>query len=151
MQNKEKNFRSMEQIRAGKTWAMVRQAVQQKAIKEYAPLAKKLPGLIHQNGLGQTMAFMFSKYKDKHFKLLGEQIASWVMDKLQNKDMMQYSLPEIKNSNYIQKFICQIRDNDARYYRLATREALSLLNVLRNFASGVKQETQKPEKNVEKS
>lgn len=131
------SFKTMEQIRAGKTWMMVNEG--RSCIEEYASLAKGLPAYIHQNGLGQTLAFMSGKDR-KEFKLLGSQISLWVMARLENQDMSTFDPHSAKghNNQDIINFIQEIMKNDIRYYRLATREALSFLNVLRNFAAGLK-------------
>lgn len=137
-------FQGMEQIRAGKAWLMVNEA--RSCIDEYASLAKSLPAYIHHNGLGQTLAFMSGKER-KEYRLLGNQISLWVMARLENKDMSSFDprSPKSNNSQDIISFIRTIMKEDTRYYRLATREALYFLNVLRNFATGLKNSKQKEE------
>lgn len=135
----EKNtLKRMGQIRTGKAWLMVKASMNNGVnIKEYSALAKSLPGVIHINGLGQTLAFMTSKYDKNHYKHLGEQMSSWVLSRLEGKNMGNYDVPERVGQDKILALIQRIMDNTHGDYRLATKEALSFLNVIRNLASGL--------------
>lgn len=94
--------------------------------KRYGTLASKLPTLLQVSGLGQTLAFLFSKgdggKADKPEGLLFSQLADHLRDRLRKEtkaDFMQIVL-----------------DLTPAEYRTATREALAVAEWLKRFAEG---------------
>lgn len=136
--SEKRSVQRLGQIRAGKAWLMVRMSFGQNVnAKEYKSLAKSFPGIIHVNGLGQTLAMMVSKYDKKHYKYLGEQVCAWVLERLEGNDMAQFEPPEDMEQQRILALIENIMNNNHIYYRLATKESLSIINVIRKFATGL--------------
>lgn len=91
--------------------------------KEYRSYVKKLPSLIQVNGLGQALAFCFSKGKE--YKVIYDQIYNW--------------LKEIHPQYFKEEgeFVEIIVNLNSRDYRLLTVETLALLNWMRKFADGL--------------
>lgn len=86
--------------------------------ERYANLARKLPSYLKTSGLGQTMAFLFSKSKGSDKGSEG----------LLFRQMMERLVPGAKNLS-----MDGIVDLSAVRYREATREALAMAEWLRRF------------------
>ncbi|MBC7248559.1 MAG: type III-B CRISPR module-associated protein Cmr5 [Actinobacteria bacterium] len=123
--------KTLEQGRASEAYGYVTGAVKQLGdkAKDYKSYVKKLPVMIKTNGLGQTLAFVKSKRsKDEGknaYDMIYEQLGDWLR-KCPNS--------VIQSGNDLVKSII---DLDSKDYRVATAEALSLLNWLRRFADGI--------------
>lgn len=86
---------------------------------------KKMPMLIKTNGLGQTLAFYFSKgKKDQHNKIL-DILADYFS---KNK------LLTVRDAKSLMGEVVKINANE---YRLITNETIAYLNWLRRFADGL--------------
>ncbi len=126
-----KNHRvKIENGRAAYAFDAVYEAVNKPSIKssEYRSYVKKLPAMIQVNGLGQTLAFCYSK--GGAYKEIYDQIYGWL---LKNNPKL---FPE-KNEEFVKAVI----NKNSSEYRVITMEVLALLNWMRRFAEGmVKQE-----------
>ncbi|WP_286886066.1 type III-B CRISPR module-associated protein Cmr5 [Aneurinibacillus sp. UBA3580] len=100
----------------------------------YKSYVKKIPSLIKTNGLGATLAFVFSKAasnkqvqkKGKNaYDLLYKQIHAWLVE----------TNPELfsKNGNLVEEIVL-INSSE---YRTVTMEVLALLTWVRRFAEGL--------------
>jgi CRISPR-associated protein Cmr5 len=88
----------------------------------YGSTVRKLPSYILTNGLGQTLAFLKAKGKgepgDEH-EILYQHLAEWLKRQLNiNGDLLGWLVSEATSQQY----------------RLATMEALALLQWLKRFA-----------------
>jgi CRISPR-associated protein Cmr5 len=111
-----------EQERAARAWEYVG-AVQGKSFEgEYCGWVKKLPALVLTNGLGQTLAFLLAKGKNKQNapQTLYDHLSVWVMSEVahgQPDSLLQW-----------------IMRKDSPTYRRATTEALAFIVWLKRFA-----------------
>jgi CRISPR-associated protein Cmr5 len=94
--------------------------------KEYAPAVKKLPMMIKTNGLGATLAFMFSK--GKTLGTILKNIEDWV----NNADNLktQLILKNTDGGTLVQKVL----NLNSSEYRIVTTEVMAYLNWVRRFA-----------------
>lgn len=117
---------NIEQERAAKAFEF---ATAGNLIAEYPTNAQKLPMYIKVNGLGNTLAFMYSKKSKKNpdqaWKLLYEQLQTWLTDAPHS--IIQTELT--KQDEFV-KIITQL---DSEKYRFATREVLALAAWLKRF------------------
>jgi CRISPR-associated protein Cmr5 len=97
--------------------------------KEYSSAVQKLPMMIKTNGLGATMAFMFSKGKTLGTVL--KDIEDWA----NSTDNLKTHLI-LKNTEG-GVFVHKILNLNSQDYRIVTIEVLALLNWLRRFAEGI--------------
>jgi CRISPR-associated protein Cmr5 len=105
--------------------------------KEYSSAVQKLPMMIKTNGLGATMAFMFSKGKTLGTVL--KDIEDWA----NSTDNLKTHLI-LKNTEG-GAFVHKILNLNSQDYRIVTIEVLALLNWLRRFAEGINKQ-QNPSK-----
>ncbi len=106
----------------------------QKYSSEYKSYVKKIPMLIKTNGLGATMAFIFSKatWKDKNgnvklntYATIYKQTSEWIKDE---KKLLKFT------ENNFAKKLTQINSSE---YRFITIEVLALFTWMRRFAEGL--------------
>jgi len=92
--------------------------------REYAREAKKLPTRIMAAGLGQALAFILAKAKDKkpNLKRLHEDLTDWVIKERPMSAKKAHSLME------------SIIEGDSDFLRRATDEVLAYLLWLNRFA-----------------
>jgi len=153
---------SLDQIRARGAWDFVSNAQQQlsdKNFKNYVSLVKKFPAMINNNGLGQALAFIYSKTNFDQMNpeaVLFENLQSWLTEKDHFDSISHYSPPypqQQKSGHQTEKdyLLTCIMTNSSKIYLRATIESLALLDKLRNFASGkLKQGEQHGKKEDEK-
>lgn len=94
----------------------------------YGTLARKLPSLLQVSGLGQTLAFLFSKggaKQDDANGLLFSQLAEHLRGR--------FPPPEDKKGL---DFMVLVMEYSAADYRSATREAAAVAEWLKRFAEG---------------
>ena len=94
---------------------------------------KSFPMLIKTNGLGASIAFLFSK-GDKEggvYKLVGNSIVEWL--KKDNK-YTKYGLTRLNNLQTLTEDITKLNSFN---YRALTNEILAYFNWLRRFAEGL--------------
>lgn len=119
-------MRTVEQERAKYAWICVNEVKKQSFAKDYRSIAIKTPTLILNNGLGQTLAFFKAKGKnnpsDEH-EVLFKHISEWLKKqlKISNVDALEWI----------------VSDATSQQYRLATMEALALLQWIKRFAEAV--------------
>ena len=96
--------------------------------KDYKSYAKKIPMLIKNNGLGATLAFIFSKAKDGNaYELLYRQIEKWL-------DGSKWKFNSSPNGENLVAWIISLPSTD---YRAVTIEVLAFLNWLKRFVDGL--------------
>ncbi|GIX42797.1 MAG: type III-B CRISPR module-associated protein Cmr5 [Leptospiraceae bacterium] len=129
MQIQENNaIQKIEKGRAEKAYQFIQDATQKLSEKDqklYKSYIKKIPSMILNNGLGQTIAFIYSKRKNTEknpYDIIYEQF---------NKYLQKYKL---KDNQELTEFIISI---DSKKYRLIQQELLALLNWMRRFAEGM--------------
>jgi len=115
-------MRTLDQIRAQYVWDQLQQSAPE---KEYKNLAKSLPALIMSNGLMQTLAFLKSKDKDEHQRLIRD-IVQWFAN-------TEVGLLETNQGNY-RDAMSRLLGGDSAYYMRATEEALAILKWIRYLA-----------------
>ena len=101
--------------------------------KKYRSYVKKMPSLIQVNGLGQTLAFYFSKIDEKvEGRIYGEiyrTVATWL--KRQFPEQFRESTEE---DHQLIKTVINLGSRD---YRTFAMETLALLNWMRKFVDGL--------------
>jgi len=132
MSTTESSAQTLDQRRAQHAWqAIVSQATvvngkrqYDDRAKEYAREARKLPVRIMASGLGQALAFILAKAKDKkpNLRKLHDDLTDWVI----RKRPIQAKEPKSLLESIIQ--------GDADFLRRATDEALAYLQWLNRFA-----------------
>lgn len=143
----EKHFpihQTLDQARAKAAWALVSHAKEsmKEGFDKYETLVKRFPALVNHNGLGQSVAFLFSKQKAGNVEgLLLAHLGKWLMQSDLNRDIPCYARPyddayEAANTDEDPLMDCIMR-HDSRKYIHATREALAFLDYLRRFADGI--------------
>ncbi len=107
--------------------------------KEYRSYVKKIPMLIKTNGLGATLAFVFSKSKrkdsdkgDEAYKKIYEQVKEWY-EREENPYAEWFKKDEYKNKE-LAEIVCEMGSQE---YRAITKETLAFFNWLRRFAEGL--------------
>ncbi len=116
------NMKTLDNIRASVAYGFAEKGVQ---YKEYKPHVKKIPMLIKTNGLGATIAFMFSKKKDYAYTLINQQISEWFSN-ADNPHRLEFT-----------DFQKKILSLDSKEYRIVTAEVMALFTWLRRFAEGL--------------
>jgi len=112
-------LRTLEQERAKNAWSCVQEVKDKPFAGDYRAIAVKVPSLIVTNGLGQTLAFLRSKPDRPHFQMLYRHLVNWIGRKV-NED-----------GDFL---VWLVNDANSQQYRLATTEALALLQWLKRFA-----------------
>jgi len=115
-------LRTLEQKRAKHAWDCVQKVKSQPFASDYRSIAVKVPSLILTNGLGQTLAFLKAKGKNEpanEHEILYKHIEEWLQRQLGiNKNLLDWL----------------VNNATSQQYRLATMEALALLQWLKRFA-----------------
>ncbi len=117
---------TLDQRRAQHAWEAVEglEQLDEGQRKEYAGEAKKLPVRIMASGLGQALAFILAKAKEKKHGLekLHEDLTDWVL--------RQRLLAGASRDSLLESVI----HGDAEFLRRATDEVLAYLQWLNRFA-----------------
>jgi CRISPR-associated protein Cmr5 len=115
-------LRTLEQERAKHAWDCVQEVKDKPFAGDYRTIAVKVPSLIVTNGLGQTLAFLKAKGKGEpgnEHEVLYRHLADWVGRKVNaDGDLLSWL----------------VNTATSQQYRLATMEALALLQWLKRFA-----------------
>ena len=145
--------KTLDQIRAGKAWEFVKAAKNQfkkhDDYDKYVSLVKKFPAIINNNGLGQALAFIYSKAKktDNPEGLLFSQLQKWLTDN--NDGELRSYVPPYPGKNTDKNsddYLLQcIMKHNSSFYLHATHESMSILDKMRNFASGLSDSPKKEE------
>jgi len=117
------NHRTLEQERAKHAWDCIEKL--NKENKEYRQEAKKLPVRIMASGLGQALAFIHAKSKDKKKGLnqLKVDLTAWVITKRLSAEAQK------KEGDLLQNIL----EGDSDFLRRATHETLAWLQWLNRF------------------
>lgn len=106
--------------------------------KEYKSCVRKLPSMILNNGLGQTLAFVNSKGEKKEKKEKKENaydiIYEQLTDYLKSDCTSRVRIPQDKD------LLQWVISCDSSQYRYITNEVLAFLNWLKRFAEGMIEE-----------
>lgn len=112
---------------------------------KYTSYVKKIPQMILSNGLGQTLAFIFSKRQkikngdkpgsEKNPKNAYDLIYKQLTDYLKNEASSRIKMPPDKN-----ELIEWVISCDSKEYMYITQELLAFLNWMRKFAEGLEEE-----------
>jgi CRISPR-associated protein Cmr5 len=115
-------LRTLEQERAKHAWDCVQEVKDKPFAGDYRTIAVRVPSLIVTNGLGQTLAFLKAKGKGEpgnEHEVLYRHLADWVVRKVNaDGDLLSWL----------------VNTATSQQYRLATMEALALLQWLKRFA-----------------
>ena len=101
--------------------------------KEYVNLSKGLPALIMQSGLMPVLAFLHEKGKTHHQALL-KHLCTWLQQRFPQ---------QILNEDFTKVMTALMGKPEgnptvqARFYQMATEEALSILRWIRQFSAAV--------------
>jgi len=97
--------------------------------KEYRSYTRKIPQMILTNGLGQTLAFIYSK-KDKGnaYDLIYKQLT----DYLKSDSTTRINIPE--TATELVEWVISLPSSE---YRYVTEEILAFLRWLKRFAEGM--------------
>lgn len=128
MTSRNEDFCQIEEGRAAFAFDQVKQAVQKLNgdAPNYKSYVRSLPSMIQVNGLGQTLAFCYSK-KSKQIAYMDiyESIFDW----------LQRKCPEhFQQQNELVEEVVKLHSED---YRMITIEVLALLNWMGRFAEGM--------------
>lgn len=97
--------------------------------KDYRSYVRKIPQMILSNGLGQTLAFIYSKKKDGNaYDLIYKQLT----DYLKSDSVARINMP--KNEKELIEWVISLSSTK---YRYVTEEILAFLSWLRRFAEGM--------------
>jgi CRISPR-associated protein Cmr5 len=127
MKTEKSAAQTLDQRRAAHAWTAIqnlKRNPQQPEREEYAGEAKKLPIRIMTSGLGQALAFLLAKAKDKKKSLhqLHEDLTDWVLRQRGLRGLAQDSL------------IRSVIEGNSDFLRQATDEVLAYLQWLNRFA-----------------
>lgn len=112
--------------------------------KAYKSYVKKIPMLIKTNGLGATIAFIFSKKKDDIEKTdyaylkIYEQLDTWLRSEHhgQFSNIFSFIPTKDEHDNKIE-LSDAIISLDSNQYRMVTNELIALFTWLRRYAEGL--------------
>ncbi len=111
--------------RAETAFQNVQGVIDKPIAKKYKSLVRKTPMRIKANGLGATLAFVFSKKReDNQHALLYKQLETWLSD----NDMV-----DVENGEFVGEVVAMEKAD----YRVATNELLAFLTWLRRFVDGM--------------
>jgi|SRR5690554_2185278 len=121
--------KEIENGRAKKAYEFVKKVSNQKYANKYKSHIKKLAPLIKTNGLGNTIAYIYSN--DEAYQKIYKQLEYWLKEEkeLINKDTLLEEVVSI----------------DSKSYRQLTKETLALLNWWRRFVDGIIEDNGKEE------
>ncbi|MDD4268939.1 MAG: type III-B CRISPR module-associated protein Cmr5 [Pirellulales bacterium] len=127
MKTEQSAVQTLDQRRAAHAWEAIQRVKvnpEKPDREEYAGEAKKLPIRIMTSGLGQALAFLLAKARDKKKTLgqLHEDLTDWAL--------RQRGLKGVANDSLIRSVI----EGDSIFLRQVTDEVLAYLQWLNRFA-----------------
>ena len=132
VKDKESITTKLERGRAEFAYKKVFEVKDKKFAGEYRSHVKKLAQMILSNGLGQSLAFVFSKKrKDDAYNALYSHIAEYLESEIPARESK-----EEKGKELVEWVI----GLDSLKYRYVTEEVIAFLNWLRRFAEGMIEE-----------
>ena len=106
--------------------------------KKYRGYIRNIPSMILNNGLGSTVAFIFSKRLKKEgivYNQVGENIFDWLRE---NQNRYLIDLDSKNNAEEkLKELIDKIINQNSQEYRATTNEVLALFGWLKRFADGM--------------
>lgn len=155
MSSRMSRWQRLEQILAKRAWECVEEAGKGSAevFDKYASLARGFGTLVHENGLGQSLTFVFMKSQNKGaegraHELFGRHLAEWLLqigpDNASSRYRPPYRIEPSEADKPLRLLIDCIMRGTVREYRQATHDCYALLGHLRRVAQGVR-EAQKAE------
>lgn len=136
--------KTLDQRRAEYAFKIVSQVTDKEYASDFASLTSKMPSYILTNGLGNTLAFLFSKGKGHHLCIAGL-MADWILriyrlgespniqaltdDWIFDTKKIKNNLPEIMKGLVLSVDIYQ--------YAVVTNELLALFGWLKRFSDGM--------------
>ncbi|NPV10608.1 MAG: type III-B CRISPR module-associated protein Cmr5 [Ignavibacteria bacterium] len=112
---------------------------------KYASYVKKIPAMILSNGLGQTLAFIFSKRKktsennapgtENNPKNAYDLIYKHLTDYLKSNTVARINMPHDQND--LLEWVISL---DSKNYRFITQELIAFLSWVKRFAEGLTEE-----------
>lgn len=137
----------LSQVRARAAWDMVTSAKEdmQKKFSEYTSLVKKFPAMLNNNGLGQSLAFIYSRSKKQKGRTadgkLYVHLSQWLLRSDINKIepvSACYSPPyEESYQGNGDALIKAVMDGSMDIYLQATTETMVFVEYLRRFADSL--------------
>jgi len=123
----------LEKGRAEFAYEKVKEVLSQdkKIQKEYRSYVKRLPQMILSNGLGQTIAFVFSKKAKKDQFNAYNFVYNHISQYLESENTTRIKKDKSKP---LEEWVISL---NSLSYRYATEEVLAFLNWLRRFADGM--------------
>lgn len=117
---------TLEQQRAARAWECVAAVKETSYPSEYGQLAREAASLVQLHGLGQTLAFLFSKKPEQSGQInahlhLARDLSRWI-----GKQVIGQEQDDLR-----EWIVCQA---SVAEYRRATLEALAFLSWLKRFA-----------------
>lgn len=109
--------------------------------KKYRAYIRNTPSMILNNGLGSTMAFIFSKRLKKEgvvYNQLGANIYDWLREK-HNRYLISLDIKD-KEEDKLKELTDKVINLNSSEYRAVNSEVLVLLNWLKRFADGMIEE-----------
>ena len=110
--------------------------IPQKLKESYKSHVKSFPMMVKTNGLGASLAFLFSK-RDKEkeiYKMVGNSIVDWLK---KDEKYKNYGLGKLSDLKSLTEGVVGINSPE---YRALTIEVLAFFNWLRRFAEGLLEE-----------
>ncbi len=129
MTEKETLITKLERGRAEFAYNCVKEVkkMSDKIQKDYRSYVRRIPQMILSNGLGQTLAFIYSKKKSNEaYNLIYKQLTNYL------KSDSVASIDKIEN-----ELVEEVISYSSTKYRYVTQEVLAFLNWLRRFAEGM--------------
>jgi len=136
MEQKASLRQTLEQKRAKYAWEKIVRIDERKR-KDYRGIVQRFPSLIQTNGLGQALAFLKAKAKDKEHsehQYLYNHLEEWLIS---DKGPIPIYPDPAPNEKEGFKLINRLISNDSTNYRHATMEALALMKWLKRFAEAL--------------
>jgi len=126
-------MKTLEQERSSYAFECISKIKGKNFEKDASSLIAKLGTLILTNGLGNTLAFLFSKAKDHHLETIVI-ISNWLYKLEGRKEEIKKDNVQQKIDQIMKKFVLDV---DVEKYMYYTDETLRLINWLRRFSDAM--------------
>jgi CRISPR-associated protein Cmr5 len=126
-------MKTLEQERSNYAFECISKIKGKNFEKDASSLIAKLGTLILTNGLGNTLAFLFSKAKDHHLETIAI-ISNWLYELEGRKEEIKKDNVQQKIDQIMKKFVLDV---DVEKYMYYTDETLRLINWLRRFSDAM--------------
>jgi len=126
-------MKTLEQERSSYAFECISKIKGENFEKDASSLIAKLGTLILTNGLGNTLAFLFSKAKDHHLETIAI-ISNWLYKLEGRKEEIKKDNVQQKIDQIMKKFVLDV---DVEKYMYYTDETLRLINWLRRFSDAM--------------